>query len=278
VAISFTAKMVRNRLARRCLRRIHRGVYAVGGDLEVELGAETAALLAVGEGCMLGQRSALWLWGLTAEAPEGVEVIVAAPLSAKSRPGIRVRRSTTLTALDVTLHRGLPVTTPARTLLDLATYDPDRRAVEQALDEGLARRLVSATKLRDAAARAPGLRGGRVLEELLDPDRARGVTRSQAEERLLEIIRRAGLPDPERNVRIGPFTVDFLWRASGLVIEVDSYTWHGTPGAFKRDRRKEAYLATQRMELIRVTWEMLEDPIALVARVARAIGARSQAA
>jgi very-short-patch-repair endonuclease len=270
--IGVTESMVKTRVRAGRLRRVHHGVYAVGHALEVEFGAETAALLAVDSAVALSHRSAASVFGIVPERPSEVDVdVVVVNDGRHSRPGIRVHRSLSLQPVDVTRCRGLPVTAPARVLLELASTRPPRE-VERALDEALAVRLVTPTKIRAAVARAPGMTGGPLLLALLDPDRALGITRSDAERRLLEVIRMAGLPDPERNVRIGPYEVDCLWRDARLVVEVDSYAWHSGPSVFKSDRRKDAYLVDHGFEVQRVTWEMLEDPLPLVVRLARAIG------
>jgi very-short-patch-repair endonuclease len=274
-AIGFTIAMIRTRVEAGRLRRRHQGVYAVGHALDVALGNETAALLAVGPPVAAAFGSAAFLWGLLLSPPPEAEVVVAAPRSSRSRRGIRIHRSTTLTAKDVQLHHGLPITTPTRTLLDLAATRPQRE-LERALDEALHRRLTSPTKIRDAIARTPTHPGTRPLTALLDPDRARGTTRSELEQRMLAIIRAAALPDPERNARIGPYEVDLLWPAASLVIEVDSYQWHSGPRAFKRDRRKDAYLKDHGLDVLRVTSEMIDEPLPLVARIARIIAERTR--
>ncbi len=248
-----------------------RGVYAIGHDRPTELSAEVEALLACGRFAVLSHLTAAALHGLVGERPREVHVTMLRGSHGASRAGLRVHRTTRLTRTDVVVRRGVRLTTAARTLSDMAEVCR-ARVVERACDEALARRLVSPTKLRETIARLPGRRGSAFLEGLLDPDRARGVTRSDAEERLLAQLRAAGIPDPERNVPIGPFVVDFLWPAAGLVIEVDSYTWHGGPAAFKQDRRKEAYLADRGLRLLRVTWEMMDSPLPLNTRIVRALG------
>jgi very-short-patch-repair endonuclease len=133
--------------------------------------------------------------------------------------------------------------------------------------------LISPTKVRAAVARNPGRKGRGILGELADPARAVGVTREAAEERMLALIRAAGLQDPERNVAIGPYVVDFLWPDSRVIVEVDSYQWHSGPAAFKRDRRKHAYLTDRGHQVHRVTWEMMNDPLPLIARLAHTVPA-----
>lgn len=260
--------MIKNRLARRFLRVEFRAVYAVGHSLEVPLGRETAALLVVGAGGVLSHGTAAALHRLTPRSDEVTHVTTRPSCRARSRPGLTIHQTRSLFATDVTLHRGLPVTSPARTLLDQAET-VSVRELERELDEGLQRQLVTPEQIEAAVARYPGRRGAPVLVGLLDPARAKGITRSAAEERMLTLIRDANLPDPERNVAIGPYEVDFLWRSQRLAVEVDSYAWHSGPTAFKRDRRKGAFLTDQRLELLRVTWEMMDRPLELIARIAR---------
>lgn len=103
------------------------------------------------------------------------------------------------------------------------------------------------------------------------------MTRGDAEERMLEILHRAGIGDAERNATVGPYEVDFLWRRADLVVEIDSFTWHSGPAAFRRDRRKDAFLHDHGIDVLRVTWEMMDEPLPLVARIVRAITARTAA-
>jgi len=92
----------------------------------------------------------------------------------------------------------------------------------------------------------------------------------------LRILREAGIADAERNAPVGPYSVDFFWRAARVAVEVDSYQWHSGPAAFKRDRRKDAYLRDHGLDVIRVSWEMLDQPLPLVARIVQAIERRTQ--
>lgn len=269
LAGGLTPWMIRARIRRGTLLRTrHPGIYAVGHASSTELSAEVEALLACGPGAVLSHLTAAALHGLLPDRPPEVHVTMLRGKHAASRPGIVVHRTRSLSRPDVGRHRGLAVTTAARAMIDLADSST-KRVVERAFDEAIARRLVSPTKMREAIARAPGRRGNPFLVALLDPDRARGVTRSRAEERLLGLLRAAGIPDPQRNVPVGPFVVDFLWPKQAVAIEVDSYTWHAGPSVFKRDRRKDAYLADRGVRLLRVTWEMMDEPLPLIARIVR---------
>jgi very-short-patch-repair endonuclease len=111
-----------------------------------------------------------------------------------------------------------------------------------------------------------------VLGDLLDRREGPTLTRSEAEERLLALIRAAQLPPAELNVRIADYEVDFLWRDARLVVEVDGYAYHSTPEAFERDRLRDAHLQSLGFTVMRVTWhQIVNEPHAVVARLAHAL-------
>jgi very-short-patch-repair endonuclease len=252
------------------LHRLHRGVYAVGHTALVPLARETAALLACGgtARAAISHRSAAWLWRLLAQEPDAVEVTVAREARRK-RPGLRVHTSAALAAADVQRAFGLRLTTPARTLQDLAEEATDRE-LERAYDEAVLQHLTSRVALLAAVRRLPGRRGARRLGTLLDRDAEPALTRSQAEERLLALIRDAGLPGPQVNARIGAYEIDFLWRQHRLVVEVDGYRFHSSRNAFERDRRRDAELQARGFRVVRITWrQLVEQPLAVVARLAQ---------
>ena len=118
-------------------------------------------------------------------------------------------------------------------------------------------------------------RGGtRALRAQLDTRPA--LTRSEAEERLLALIRAAGLRPPQTNARLGRFEVDFLWRAHRVIIEVDGYAYHADRITFEADRRRDAELAAAGFTVIRVTWRQIVDrPAETIARIAQALAIRS---
>jgi very-short-patch-repair endonuclease len=160
------------------------------------------------------------------------------------------------------------VTTPARTILDLAAVASPRE-LEQALAEAQARRLVRRSDLLPLLARFQRRPGVAALRSLLDADARPSLTRSEAEERLLALIRAAELPAPEVNVHIGRYEVDLLWRDQGLVVEVDGFRYHSSRSAFERDRLRDAELGGRGLRVMRVTWrQIVVRPEALVARIA----------
>jgi very-short-patch-repair endonuclease len=225
---------VSRRVQARRLHRIHRGVYAVGHPGLSQEGKWMAAVLACGEGAVLSHRSAAALWKMIATAPSLTDVTVPGDAGRKRRVGINLHRSITLLPSHTMRHAGIPVTKPARTLEDLRrVLSPDEFAA--VLRQAEYRRLPTGDRLR--------------------PDR----TRSELESRFLALCRRHRLPKPEVNVRIEPFTVDFLWPRRRVVVEVDGWNSHGTRSAFEADRARDAHLATLGYEVVRFTWRQLSE-------------------
>jgi very-short-patch-repair endonuclease len=175
---------------------------------------------------------------------------------------------------ETTTCKGIPITTPARTVLDLAA-DSTERELEQALAQAEARHLTSRRKLLLLLARYPGRRGVRALRRLLERDARPALTRSEAEERFLALIRKSGLPHPDVNVNLGRYEVDFLWREHRLVVEIDGYAHHSDRESFEADRARDAWLAAQGHTVIRVTWrQLVDEPEVVLARVAEALASR----
>jgi very-short-patch-repair endonuclease len=257
----------------RCrLFAVHRGVYAVGHTGAPPLGDETAALLAAGDSAALSHLSAAALWGMTAPALGGdvIDIIAGADRRPSLR-GVTVHRSRCLVAKDIRIRHGLPVTSPARTSLDIAELLP-RRQMELAFDRAIVDKHMRHADVEELLGRTAGRRGGPILAELLARHGHPTMTRSEAEERMLALIRAADLPEPAVNARVRGYEVDFLWRQQCFAVEVDGFRFHSTRAAFERDRRKDADLRRAGVDTMRVTWRQLEEePYALVARIAEAL-------
>jgi very-short-patch-repair endonuclease len=257
-ALGLSDHAIAHRVRHGRLARLHRGVYRVG-PIAAPLAREAAALLACGADAALSHVSAAALWGLRASHDGPVHVTVPGA-SARGRADLRVHRAE---VVEATVRDGLRVTTPARTLRDLAAvlaqHDLDR-AVEQA--------LVLRLTTHAALAAAPTGRGAAALRRALRTDPA--LTRSEAERRLLGLVRGAGLPAPRANVRVAGREVDLLWPAQRLVVEVDGFAFHGSRHAFERDRRRDADLVAAGYRVVRFTWRQIaEEPLTVVARLAR---------
>ena len=188
------------------------------------------------------------------------------------RPGIRVHYPGALSADEVTTRDAIPVTTVARTLYDLATCTTHRE-LERALAEAFALRLTTRAAVASLVARHAGRRGARRLQELLDSTSAPALTRSEAEERFLALIRKAQLPSPEVNAELEGYEVDFLWRAERLVAEIDGRAFHSSDRSFEKDRLRDATLLSAGVRVMRVTWrQIVQEPEALLVRLTRALG------
>lgn len=232
------------------------------------LAPQMAAVLAAGGDAVLSHRSAAALWQLSASSGGVIEVTIPGKLR-KSRRGIRVHTTQTI---EQTKRHAIPVTTPARTLLDLAASE-DQRRLERALDEALTQRLTSVSGLERLLERHPRHRGAAKLKALVAGERGTTITRSEAEELLLRLIRAALLPLPEMNARVGRWEVDFLWRTNNVAVEVNGYAFHGrTRRQFERDHAKAAALEALGLTVIPVSYSQLaHEPHATVARLARAL-------
>jgi very-short-patch-repair endonuclease len=262
---------IATRIRRHRLHPLHRGVYAVGHTALPPLAREMAAVLACWPDAVVSHQSAGGaIWQLLEPVHDVIDLTVSRT-SPRRRPGLRVHRSQRLDPEDVAVVRGIPVTSVARTLVDLAESVSDRE-LERAFDEATARRLVTNASITAAVERLQGRRGTGRLKMLLDRDAEPAFTRSEAEERLLALIRKAGLPAPEVNPLVARHTVDFLWRDRRLIVEVDGYRFHSTRAAFERDRVRDAELIAAGFRVVRVTWRQLtEQPLTIVARLAQGL-------
>jgi very-short-patch-repair endonuclease/predicted transcriptional regulator of viral defense system len=252
------------------LIRLHEGVYQVGvfGGRFV---AEMAALLACGPTSAISRWSAEMVYGLL--PPDGGPVDVALPHPAKSsRRGIRCHRVASLRPDEVTVHYGLRITTPARTLVDLAAATPPAE-LERLIEEIQVQDLATTTELVEAIRRASGRPGVRKLRNLADLLLDEPFfTRSEAERRLKALVRSAGLPMPRTNLRIAGWEVDAVWDRQRLVVEVDGYRYHRTRARFERDRRKDGQLLRAGYRVLRITWRQLtREPETVIATIAAAL-------
>jgi very-short-patch-repair endonuclease len=235
------------------MRRVHAGVYQFG-PVTASRSRERAALLACNGG-VISHRSAAALWQMLPEqqALNPVDVTLCTHHGG-GRPGIRLHRG--LARKDeITAIEDLRVTTPARTLLDIGSVSA--RDLERALGVGERLQVDLRDQLAALLARYPKRRGTGTLRALLADPSSGSFTRSQAEEKLLDLVRAAGLPKPEMNVVLHGFEVDCLWRDARLVVEVDGYAFHGSHRAFVSDRRRDGVIIAAGMRVLRLTWRQL---------------------
>jgi very-short-patch-repair endonuclease len=183
-------------------------------------------------------RSAAGRWGILATARASIDVTVATRAGRPKRRGIDLHCVRRLDERDVTELDGIPITTVARTLVDLCSVVPDRK-VERAFEQAHVLRLIAPGAIEDALERAVGRKTAALRRLVAAESHAPTLTRSELEEAFLALCRRGGLPDPEVNVQLHGYEVDFLWRKQRRVVELDGYTFHSRRRAFGRDRRKD---------------------------------------
>jgi very-short-patch-repair endonuclease len=244
----------------------HRCVYVLH-RADVDLGDETAALLALRDGSVLSHQSAASLWGL-APADRLIHATVPGAGAGATLTGVRVHRTANPTEAETGLRQGLPVTSLHETLFDCASVFSDR-ALELAIDHAIVDHHLDTAVLRG---QCPGRPGGSRLVAILDRWSGPTITRSKAEELFLGLIRRADLPAPKINIRNDGRERDYRWPAQRILVEIDGYLFHGTHRAFDQDRRRDAQASAIGFTTIRITYrQLIDEPMAVIARLAAAL-------
>jgi len=255
--LGYTMSAIKRRVAKGRMHPVRHGVYAVGRPQITRKGGWMAAILSCGSGAVLSHLSAAALWEIRAERDRVIHVSIHRG-GARCQGDIATHRRSTL-AEDVTRRHGIPVTTPIRTLLDIATVLP-AGALESAVNEADQLELVDPERLRADLDARKAEHGARRLKALLD--RATFVlTDSELERRFLPITRRAGLGLPRSQVRVNGFKVDFYWPDLGLVVETDGFRYHRTPSRQARDRLRDQAHAAAGLRHLRFThWQVRHHP------------------
>ncbi len=252
LAFGVSASAIARRIDGGRLHPVHRGVYAVGHPVLGVHGRWLAAVLASGPDAVLGYACAGALWELR-RTPTGAPDVIVPAGAGRKRQGIRVHRHPGLTHEERTARLGVPVTTPARTLLDLAAIATER-GLKHALDQAELQRLTDYPAL-DALARAhPRHRGSARLRTTLESHEAgTAQTRSGLEVAFLDLCARHSLPRPRVNQPLLGLTVDFVFPEHRVAVETDSWRWHRGRAAFERDRERDAVLAAAGYRTLRFT-------------------------
>jgi elongation factor P len=260
--------MVRNG----ALHRRHRGVYHVGHDNPSVDACFLAAVKAVGRTAKLSHFAATAAWGYLEWDFRSVEVTIL-DTTPRARRGIRVHRTRRLDACDEAVLRGIPVTSPARTLVDLAG-EVSERLLKQALRRAQALHDVQIRDILAALDRAGRRRGATRLRRLLAADPA--PTRTVLEDVVLDLILAGGLEPPDVNQplhvdgrRLVP---DFRWPAHRAIVEADGGPWHDRELARRNDAERQAMLEAYGERVVRVTWEQaITRPAQTLARIRTAL-------
>ena len=270
-AIGLSPSAIQRRLDARRLHPDHEGVYTVGHPALTREGQLAAAVLAGGPGAVLSHASAAELWMLPFPKHRVIDVSVA---TRRERPGIRFHRPAFAPG-EITVHKSIPVTTPERTILDLAaraSTDRLERLIRQAEYEHLA----STASLSSCFSTHERARGSKRLRKALDlSTETTGTTRRKLERRFLAFIRRNALPRPKLNHRIElpnrTVFADAAWPRHRLIVELDSRKAHANRQSFESDRARDRDLLVAGWTTTRVTWRQLHEDDAALAAAIRAL-------
>jgi very-short-patch-repair endonuclease len=282
LAAGVPAGVLGRRVRTPMMRLLHRGVYMVGPTL-VPCGRAMAAVLACGTHAWVSHDSAGALWRaqtIDVGAPLRRAIVLSRDGSGTvdvtitcgdhRRTGIRIHRAASLPANEVTTLERIPITTPARTLLDLAG-SLSIRDLERTLVEYLSSRRTTRNRILTLTERHLGRAGSARLRDLLVDDEP-ALTRSEAEEQFLDLVESVRLPRPKVNTRVMGIEVDFVWPAFMLVVEIDGTAYHSTKGRVVSDRRRDAILAAAGYRILRFSANQLTtEPHIVLVQVAQAL-------
>ncbi len=269
VALGMTRRQIQDRLSSGLFVPVHQGVYRLAANPPSWIQDVTAACLAAGDGAVASHRAAALLWGLRGIEEAPVEISVRRRHSPEMG-GVVVHHTDRLEPADVGRRRRIPVTSPARTLLDLAAV-VGVDTLEPALEDAVLRGLAPLPWLRLTLDRlgGSGRRGAAALRGLLDSrDPTTAPTESVLEDTLVRVLRRGGLPEPVRQHPVGTVRVDLAYPQIRLAIEADSRLWHAGRGDVQRNTSKQNVLVARGWRVLRFTWfDVRRRPSYVVATV-----------
>jgi very-short-patch-repair endonuclease len=269
-ARGISKRAIESRLVSERLHIVFRGVYTTSPGELPPLALEQAALIACGEHSFISHHSAAFVWGLRELPPPQVEVSVVGRRSA-SRDGIRVHRIQKIPRAELRRHEGLWISSPARAVLEVAA-SATIAEVADIVNQGQALRRFRPRELEAVLRRNQGRRGVVRLAQALGDEDAMTITRSRAERAFLKLIRDARLPAPQTNQRLGRYEPDFMWREQRLIVELDSYRYHGGPGGFHNDHEKDFVYRDAGFDVLRPTRShVIYEPARVLVSVVRAL-------
>jgi very-short-patch-repair endonuclease len=256
--LGFTEEAIEHRIATGRLHRLAAGVYAVGRPELTPHGRWMAAVLACGHDAVLSHRSAAELWGIGYEERGRIDVSIRRPSKIR-RKGLKVRTRPSLGAINVTRRRGIPVTDPVQTLIELATELPPLR-LERAVNEADKLDLVDPETLRDALHGHAGQPGVKKLATLLDRHTFR-LSDSDLEVLFRPLALAARLPAPLTKQWILDYEVDFHFPDQALIVETDGLRYHRTPSQQARAARRDQIHTAAGFGVLRFThWQIAHAP------------------
>lgn len=255
-AVGIRGSAITRRVAAGRLVRVYPGVYAVGHVPHTREARWIAAVMACGRGAVLSHLDAAALWRIYESLGIAVHVTTTSR-GGRYLPGIHAHRARKLDPADVTIKDGIPVTTVARTLIDLTDLLPTDRIL-RAVREAEYLKLLDLDTLIAAVERANGRKNLTELHQALERHTPGQIVRDELEHRFQELRHRGGLKEPLSNVKVKTsrrtYTVDCLWPDEGVVVELDGRAAHIRAAAFEEDRARDAALAAIGLLPLRFTW------------------------
>jgi very-short-patch-repair endonuclease/predicted transcriptional regulator of viral defense system len=272
--LGFTKDAIRRRVQGGVLLRLYPGVFAVGHVALTADSRRLAAVMACGPNALLSHRAAGAATGLLSHSPH-LEITV--PRGTRPRDGILIHRSRLIHDEDRSTVRGVPVTSVARTLVDLADVLSEER-LAKAVHEAEVGRVFDLRAIERTLDRLPGRTGRHRLHRVLAAHRSEPhFLRSEAERRFKRLCENHSLPRPQFNVNLAGHELDAYWPDADLAVEIDGARTHHTRRAFYEDRARDRRLAVEGIRVVRITWLDLHDEPALAAELRAIRGAAAPA-
>jgi very-short-patch-repair endonuclease len=274
LAIGVGIRAIDNWLARGRLIVQFRSVYALGHRSLPPLSREMAAVLACGKNALLSHASAAYVSGFRPQPRDAVVHVTVIGRHVRSRPGIRVHQVSRLQSRDCRTKHRIPITSPARTLIDIAPGLDDRE-LELAVHEAIATHKVSTNQLKAALLAYPRRRGTARLSRLANVGGPLTLTQAGSEEKLYRSLRKSGLPVPLTHHDVAGFEADFYWPGHRLVVEVDGVDFHSTRPKIERDHRKDIEFRKRGIDTLRFTGRQVSAELeTTLVTIARELGRR----
>jgi hypothetical protein len=268
--LGLTPSSIQRGVGRGLLHPVFQGAYAAGFGALNRNARLMAAVLVGGENAMLSHRTGGALLRMIVSYPNRIDV-TAIRCGRSRHDGILVHRPRRLPLEERWIRDGIPVTSASRTLIDLAAI-LSQRELREAVHAADRHRILHIDRIERMLRATPGRHGTDKLESILSTYRPMPDSRSWLQDRFLFECDLAGIPRPAVDVVVEGFEVDCLWPAERLIVELDSYGYHGDPDAFETDRRRDVILTLAGYTVLRFTYERVTaDPAGVVREVLAAL-------
>jgi very-short-patch-repair endonuclease len=270
LAAGIGRKGIQTRLGKGVLHPFFSDVYLWGNARPEPMSLAMGAVLHLRGDALVSGAFATWVWGMFDERPPEIEVLLIGR-NAHPLPGVVIHRTPSLDERDIRRRNGLPITAPARALIEVGATE-SRFLTESALAMLRRKQLASDKQVREALDRVSPTRPGvQLLRRLLElPAESLAATKSRYERKLRKLLKAAGLPVPLSNHRPEGIEVDLCWPEKKLIVEFDGWEFHKEK--FKSDRRRDAYLQARGWKVMRFTADDIDmQPYLVIAQITAAL-------